>query len=117
MTSTTRDRQRVAALRRLLVKPMRSAAIVAHFGGDARYRMAVHNMVARGEVVNLTQNSKKAGLFVLVEHAPIQADERQPAERRKPGRPRGARNKASQPLALDFATGKHLHQVWTGAQP
>ena len=112
MTATTRDRQRADALCKLLTKPMRATDIVRHFGQDERYRYAVHNLVARGVVVNLNPKRKSPGLFVLASHAPKgQVPERaEKTARRRPGRPAGSGNGVS--VYLDFRTGALLQAVW-----
>lgn len=108
--ATTYDKQRTAALCKLLTKPMRSADIVAHFGGDRRYGYQLHNLVAAGKVVNLNPKAKSPGLFVLATHAPADAPERPEVERKRVGRPPGP----TKPLVLDWSTGAHLQRVWCG---
>jgi hypothetical protein len=102
------DAKRVGALRKLLVKPMKSADVLAHFGDDVRYRFALYGMVACGEVVNLNPVPKAPGLFILVTHAPANVTPKVAA--RKVGRPAGT----TKPLTLDWATGAHLNGVWGG---
>lgn len=108
--AATYDKQRTKALCKLLVKPMRTADIVAHFGGDRRYSYQLHNLVAAGKVVNLNPVPKSPGVFVLATHAPSDAPVRPEVERKRPGRPPGA----AKPMVLDFQTGAHLQQVWGG---
>jgi hypothetical protein len=106
--ATTYDKQRTKALRKLLTTPMRSADVVAYFGGDKRYSYQLHNLVAAGEVVNLNPVPKSPGLFVLATHAPEGAAPK--VAPRRVGRPPGS-GKARM-MELDFKTGAHLHQVW-----
>ena len=114
MTHATYDKARAQALRKLLTKPMRATDIVRHFGHDERYRYAVHNMVASGELVNLNPVPKSPGLFMLAKLAPADAVQRaanRPKGKRV-GRPPGS---GVRPMTLDFRTGAHLQTVWGGA--
>ncbi len=104
-----RDRQRGAALCKVLTKPMRAAEILAHFDGDKRYSYQLHNLVAEGKVVNLNPVPKSPGLFVLATHAPEGVAPNPP--KRRLGRPPGSGQ--ARMMTLDFKTGAHLHQVWT----
>lgn len=108
--ATTYDKQRTKALTKLLTTPMRSADVLAHFGGDRRYSYQLHNLVAAGVVVNLNPVPKSPGVFVLATHAPADAPVKPAVERKRPGRPPGA----VKPLVLDWETGAHLQQVWGG---
>lgn len=108
--ATTYDKQRTEALCKILTTPMRSADVLAHFGGDRRYSYQLHNLVAAGVVVNLNPVPKSPGVFVLATHAPADAPVRAEVERKRPGRPPGA----VKPLVLDWETGAHLQRVWGG---
>ncbi len=108
--AATRDRQRGAALCKVLTKPMRAAEILAHFGGDKRYSYQLHNLVAAGEVVNLNPVPKSPGLFVLATHAPENVVPK--VAPRRLGRPPGSGQ--AQAMTLDFSTGAHLQGVWGG---
>ena len=110
MKQATRDRQRSAALCKILTTPMSSADVLAHFGGDRRYSYQLHNLVADGKVVNLNPVPKSPGLFVLATHAPAGVVPKVPP--RRVGRPPGSGS--SRPMCLDWQTGKHLQQVWAG---